>query len=96
VQYKRLDPIGMIVGIGADISELTADAADEESEQLAVAGVMALAQNLASKTYAQGIVEFIAAIDPNNPTSNPGALHGTPDRLVRSIFEHLAANLTNH
>jgi hypothetical protein len=71
VQYKRLDPIGMIVGIGADISELTADAADEESEQLAVAGVMALAQNLASKTYAQGIVEFIAAIDPNNPTSNP-------------------------
>jgi hypothetical protein len=71
VQYKRLDPIAMNIGIGADIAELTANASEEDSEELAAVAVMALAQNLASKTYAQGIVEFIAAIDPNNPTSNP-------------------------
>lgn len=94
VQYKRLDPIGMVIGLGADISELTSDASDEDSEQLAVAGVMALAQNLASKTYAQGIVEFIAAIDPNNPTSNPARwMEGTVGSFVP--YSSVLRNVSN-
>lgn len=71
-QYSRTDPIGMIMGIGADIAELTTNANDEESEMMATAAVMALANNLANKTYMSGIYDFIGAIDPSNPTSDPG------------------------
>lgn len=70
--YNRLDPIGMMMGFGADISEMIASADDADSEQLIGAGVMALAQNLASKSYLSGIFDFMAAIDPSNPTSTPG------------------------
>jgi hypothetical protein len=73
VQYSRTDPIGMVIGLGADMSEILANADDEEGGRLVTAGVVALANNLASKTYMSGIFDFIGAIDPSNPTSDPGA-----------------------
>ena len=71
-QYSRIDPIGMMMGIGADIAELTSNANGEESEMMVTAAVLALANNLASKTYMTGIYDFIGAIDPSNPTNTPG------------------------
>ncbi len=71
-QYSRTDPIGMMMGIGADITELTANANGEEAEMMATAAVLALANNLANKTYMTGIYDFIGAIDPSNPTNTPG------------------------
>lgn len=80
-QYSRTDPIGMIMGIGADIAELSSNANEDEAEMLASAAVLALANNLANKTYLSGIYDFIGAIDPNNPTNDPakyvGGLAGT-------------------
>lgn len=70
-QYKRLDPIGMLVGLAADTAEILANAETEEGGRLVGAGVIALANNLASKTYMSGIYDFIGAIDPSNPTSDP-------------------------
>lgn len=69
--YNRLDPIGMMMGLGADMAEIFANADEEDAGMLATAGVLALANNLASKTYMSGIYDFIAAVDPSNPTSNP-------------------------
>jgi len=71
-QYSRTDPIGMMMGIGADIAELTSNANAEDSEMMATAAVLALANNLANKTYMTGIYDFIGAIDPSNPTNTPG------------------------
>lgn len=70
-QYKRLDPIGMLVGLAADMAEILANAEEEEGGRLVGAGVIALANNLASKTYMTGIYDFIGAIDPSNPTNDP-------------------------
>lgn len=70
--YSRLDPIGMLIGLGADMSSIAGDAEEADSDYLAAAGVVAVAQNLASKTYLSGVFDFMAAIDPNNPTSDPG------------------------
>lgn len=65
--YNRLDPIGMLVGMGADLGEVMGSASDADNDELAMAGVIAIAQNLASKRYLQGVVDFMGAIDPTNP-----------------------------
>lgn len=70
-QYSRTDPIGMIMGLGADIAELSTNADGNEGEMLVTAGVLALANNMASKTYMRGVYDFIGAIDPSNPTNTP-------------------------
>lgn len=69
-QYSRLDPIAMVMGLGADIAELAGEASDEDTEMIITAGAMAIAQNLASKTYMQGLMDFMGAVDPNNPANN--------------------------
>lgn len=66
--YKRLDPIGMIVGLSADMAEILSNAEEEDGGKLVAAGAIALANNLASKTFLTGIYDFIGAIDPSNPT----------------------------
>lgn len=71
--YNRLDPIGMIMGLAADTAEILAntDGVNDDSEMLLGAVTLALANNLSSKTYTQGIYDFIAAIDSQNPMSSP-------------------------
>lgn len=70
--YNRLDPIGMLIGMSADMSEAMASAEVADSEMLAGAGVLAIAQNVASKSYLSGVFDFLGAMDPSNVTSNPG------------------------
>jgi len=70
--YNRADPIAMIIGLGADMAEIAKDAEAGDMDTVAMAGVIALAQNLSSKTYMSGIYDFIGAIDPNNPSGNIG------------------------
>ena len=72
VAYNRLDPIGMFLGLGADIAEIMGSDDDDDVAQLVASGATALASNLLSKTYMMGMQEFIAALDPANPTSNMG------------------------
>lgn len=71
-RYNRLEPIGMLVGMSADIAEVLGHIGDEEATQVVAAGAVAFAQNMASKTWAQGAFDALAAIDPNNPDSDPG------------------------
>jgi len=71
-QYNRLDPIASIIGLGADMAEIGTNADEADFETLVAGGAIALAQNLASKTYMRGIYDFIGNIDPNNPSSDLG------------------------
>jgi hypothetical protein len=70
--YNRLDPIGMLIGMGADMAETFASASEADSDMLAGAGVLSIAQNLASKKYLQGVFDFMSAIDPANTSGNFG------------------------
>lgn len=70
--YNRLDPLGMMLGMAADIYDVTNSGTGEsDSDEVVLAAVTAFAQNLASKTYAQGAFELAAALDPRNPTGSP-------------------------
>lgn len=68
--YSRADPIGMLVGIAADISEIATDAKEDDTGRLAVAGIVALKDNLLSKTYMSGVLDFLGAIDTRNPQAS--------------------------
>ena len=68
--YNRLDPFGMIMGLGADISEMSAGMDQQEQEAAGVAGALAIAKNLASKTYLSGAFDLMAALDDGNYKSD--------------------------
>lgn len=71
VSYNGLEPFGTLVGLGADIGELTLGLDQEDQETITAAGAMAIAQNLASKTYLSGAFDFMAALDDGNFKSTP-------------------------
>jgi len=90
--YNRLDPVGNLVAYGASFGEIINNMDDPDAEFAAVTGVMGFSQNLASKSYLSGIFDFIAAVDPSNPTKSPGDWLGRfstslipKSSLVRSI-----------
>ena len=67
--YNRLDPIGALLGIAADMTEIMGQTTDAEAQELATAAVLSVSQNLASKTYLSGVTDafdaiFSSSIDP--------------------------------
>jgi hypothetical protein len=70
--YNRLDPIGMLMGIAADIAEVANDASDPDvPAELVTAGFFAIKDNLLSKTYLRGLTEFLGMLDGRNPMHTP-------------------------
>lgn len=65
--YNRLDPLGMMLGLAADTTEVMGQAYGEDGEasadELAMAAVMALAKNTTSKTWLTGISDLIDTIE---------------------------------
>lgn len=80
--YSRLDPIGMTLGIGADVAEIihNSQSSEEEIETTILASTLAIAKNVTSKTYMQGISRFFDAISD-------------PDRYGSNYFEGIAGSL---
>ena len=65
VEYRRMDPFGMFFGIAADITEIGGQIGEQDMSELVGGASIALANNLTSKTYLQGITEAVNAIsDP--------------------------------
>ena len=66
VNYSRLDPFGMFLGICADYSEIVANVGEDEGiGEAIVAMIFALPKNLTSKTYLKGLSDTLLAIsDP--------------------------------
>lgn len=66
--YGRLEPIGMVVGLTADATEIwDAMSADEEEQltTLLTMGLMSISKNLTSKTFLRGLSDALnAATDP--------------------------------
>jgi len=68
ISYRRLDPVGMFLGMAADYTRLWQDSATMQQSEIATGMIVALANNLTSKTYLQGITEVVGAI--TNPDEN--------------------------
>lgn len=64
--YNRLEPLGTLLGLGADIAEMSGGLDADEQENVILAASMALAKNMASKTYLSGVFDFMAAFDDGN------------------------------
>lgn len=59
--YNRLDPLGMTIGLAADMTEIIGQKDEYDAQQIAVAATLAVAQNLSSKTYLSSFTEFLDA-----------------------------------
>lgn len=71
VSYRRIEPLGMIVGMTADAAEVWEYMKREEREQLAAMIGMAFAQNITSKTFLKGISDLANVIaDPGRYGEN--------------------------
>lgn len=65
VRYNRFEPIGMLMGISADMAELKTAAGKGQYDKLAVMVWSSIMLNLADKTYLRGLFDAIeAANDP--------------------------------
>jgi hypothetical protein len=78
--YNRIEPLGMLMGVAADMAELSQYATDEERENLASLITASVAKNLTSKTWLRGIGEAVQAFDD-------------PDRYGASYVQGLAESV---
>jgi hypothetical protein len=82
--FSRLDPIGMTLGMAADLGEAVMNAdkeiPEEEFEKAMVASAFAMSNNVLSKTYMKGISEFFQAVS-------------NPEQYGQSYFKRLAGSL---
>ena len=86
--YSRLDPIGMTVGMAADIAEAMTNADKQmvkggdtynAMEEAVIASMFSVAKNVTSKTYMQGVAQFFDAV-------------ADPDRHGERYFQRLAGS----
>ncbi len=91
--YNRLDPVGSLFGMSADVVDTLKNAQheavdDADTEKLAVATAMAIAGNMVNKTYLSGLSSiFEAMADPQQYSE------ATIQRMVGSVVPALAANV---
>jgi len=78
--FARLDPFATMLGLAADTAEFVMEAGragdmDENwAETLAVAGMYSLSNNLANKTYAAQLSNFLAVVNEPVQNRNLGSL----------------------
>lgn len=82
--YNRLDPIGLTMGLSADLVEIMANdefgpEKEKDLEELVIATTMAVANNAMSKTYLSGLSDFMQAMSD-------------PERFGESFFQRLAGS----
>lgn len=72
--YRRYDPIGMFFGIVADLAPMLPLLSEGKQQEAGAQLFVALTENLTSKTYMQGLAEFLDVI--NNPHSSTTSFLG--------------------
>lgn len=77
--YKRTDPIGMFLGMAADVVDTIRWSTDTDGTDVALAATMALTKNLSDKTYMSGVSAAIQAMED-------------PDRYLESWLKRTAVS----
>jgi len=78
--YSRLEPLGMLLGIAADMVEIQGYMSEDEDANLASMIVGSISKNLTSKTWLRGLSEVIQAIED-------------PDRYAGGYLRNLAGTV---
>jgi hypothetical protein len=86
ISFQRGDPMGMFMGLSADLATAftNLDDGDPEAGELAAAAMFALSNNLKSRSYFMGLSSLLNAID--NPERSAG-------RYAQNIFSNLVPNI---
>lgn len=84
-QYNRLDPQATILGLAADFVTAVSHIGKRESEEIAYGYTMALAKNLSSKTYVQGLTNMFNAFGD--------AISGRSDHGLRSFVNRTVSSV---
>lgn len=82
--FARLDPFAMFLGMAADYTELAGGMDNETMWETAGKGMIATVKQLGSKSYLQGLTEFLDAL--NNPDRNT-------EKLAKSLAASFAPNV---
>ena len=93
--YNRLDPVGALLGLSADVTEIIGQTTEAEASQLATAAALSVAQNMASKTYMSGVTDFFDAFfgASTDPEANNYKLDRYLQRMVASVIPASVANI---
>jgi hypothetical protein len=80
--FNRLDPLGMFLGLSADLTEVIKYAEDDQDAlDIATMSTIALAKNLTSRTYLRGLSDAMNVLSD-------------PDRYAERFFQRQAASFT--
>ena len=93
--YNRLDPVGALLGLSADVTEIIGQTSEAEASQLATAAALSVAQNMASKTYMSGVTDFFDAFfgASTDPEAKNYKLDRYLQRMASSIVPASVANI---
>ena len=85
--YNRLDPTGALLGLGADMAEIMGQTSEADAQKLAVAAGLSISQNMASKVYLRGLVDFMDAFfsSSTDPEANNYKLNSWLTRTAASV-----------
>lgn len=65
VEYRRIEPVAMFLGIAADVADISGSASEAQMDEIAIASAVGLVNNIASKTFLQGLIDVVeVASDP--------------------------------
>lgn len=65
--YNRLDPVGSLMGLAADMAGVMGQLNDADASELAGAAVLSIAQNMTNKTFMAGLSETISVLNQVSP-----------------------------
>ncbi len=80
VEYKRLEPFAMFLGIAADVADIGGQVGEADMDELAMAGVVGLINNVGSKTFLQGLADVLEAAND-------------PERFLPSLMRRYASSM---
>ena len=84
IPFSQLDPPGMLLGMVADVVNITkqGDLSEDQAGQLILPLVMAVSKNLTSKTYLQSLNDAIDAASGNDPQAMARFVGGIASGII--------------
>ena len=87
--FSRLDPFGLFFGLTADMAELAVNSPQEDWGEVAGGLILAFSNNLASKTYLKGLIDFSDAVLNSHGDS------GKAEKWITSFTSSFIPNFMN-
>jgi hypothetical protein len=79
VQYNRLDPFGLFLGLAADFGTVGGYLPEDKRDELATVMIASVIKNFSSKTYLTGLIDLMEAIE-------------NPDRRAQQFLSSLSGS----